>query len=368
MTDQSDNTTRMYPQATLKQFTQLKPKPQWLEYDIIAQFNSDNNWYYSDDLNNIQQTQTDLLRTILHEMVHGLGFVSSWSDDLYQRFEPYVDDLTPFLTPMLLIPPEQLQTIAQNEDTNEGNQPFWGFVECPLDKFMVYHSVPMPTITNLLNNWGDANVLYNTIYDMVNGWIDSDLHLYAQSAYHGSTTPQDIAIALPGRSNTLLMETSLVPFVDGSTLSHVDYSSYHNTADYLMTYTTKPGVAVSAMKESFSTGPLGPELLQVLASLGYRIQSSPSSQPPTNYKTSRPSLIFWNPPKGLVGTTGNPSASASVVSKGPARSPPPSSASPSSTSSISSSYSLGFVPMAFHSHPILICIALLSLHSIFYLN
>lgn len=47
MIDQSDNTTRMYPQATLKQFTRLKPKPDWLEYDIIAQFNSDNNWYYS---------------------------------------------------------------------------------------------------------------------------------------------------------------------------------------------------------------------------------------------------------------------------------------------------------------------------------
>lgn len=299
---------------------------------------------------------------MLHELVHGLGFLSSWTDDLYQRFEPYVDNLIPFLTPMLLIPPEQLTTIEQNEDSDEGNQPFWGFVECPLDKFMVYHSVPMPIITNLLNNWGDANVLYNTIYDMVNAWVDSDLHLYAQSAYHGSTTPQDIVIALPNRNNTVLMETSLVPFADGSTLSHVDYTSYHNTADYLMTYTTKPGVAVSAMKEQFRTGPLGPELLQVLASLGYRIHSSPSDT--AVYHTLRPKLAFWNPPKDLVGTTGNPSASASVVTKGPARSPPPSPSPSSSTSSHSVSYYQGFLLGALQSHPALVCIIFMFIHSI----
>lgn len=46
MTDKSDNMTRMYPQALLKQFTNLPVKPNWAHYDINAQFNSDVNWYF----------------------------------------------------------------------------------------------------------------------------------------------------------------------------------------------------------------------------------------------------------------------------------------------------------------------------------
>ncbi|KAI8334783.1 hypothetical protein BC941DRAFT_432151 [Chlamydoabsidia padenii] len=331
MTDQTDNMTRMYPQAILKQFTRLEPKPSWIEYDIISQFNGDNYWYYTDDTVDILPSQTDLLRTILHELVHGLGFVSSWDDNLYSRFAPYVDNLTPFLTPMFLMPPKQLDSIVDNQNTDKGNQPFWGFVEYPLDKYMMYHSVPMTTITKLLNHWGDGNVLYNSIYDMVNAWINSDLHLYAESAYQGSTTSRDIAIDLPNNNNTILMETSLVPFADGSTLSHVDYSTYHNTADYLMTYTSKPGVTVAAMNQYYSTGPLGPDLLDVLASLGYRIKQS-------SYQPVRPHLTFWNPPDDLVGTTDNPTASASVVPNGPARTPSAPLASSKSTASTLAAY------------------------------
>ncbi|KAI8099997.1 uncharacterized protein BX664DRAFT_355361 [Halteromyces radiatus] len=353
MTDGSDNMTRMYPQATLKQFTHLKPKPQWLEFDIIAEFNGDNNWYFVDDSSAISSDQSDLLRTILHELVHGLGFISSWSDDLYQRFQPYVDGLIPFLTPMLLTPPKQLESIMQNENTDEGNQPFWGFVELPMDKYLKYHSVPLSTITNILNNWGNANILYNSIYDMVNAWVDSNLSVYAQSVYYGSITIQDILLVFPNSNNTVTMETSLVPFTDGSTLSHVDYSSYHNSADYLMTYTTKPGVSIASMNQAFSTGPLGPNLLQSLSSLGYRIHSQSSSS------TIRPPLTYWNPPSGLVGTTDNPSASASIVPSGPARPPPSSSSStaPSHSSSTASSH-LGLFGYFIKSHPFLTSILL----------
>lgn len=46
MTDQSDNTTRMYPQALLKQYTKLDAQPDWSSFDINAQFNSDIDWYF----------------------------------------------------------------------------------------------------------------------------------------------------------------------------------------------------------------------------------------------------------------------------------------------------------------------------------
>lgn len=46
MVDCTDNITRMYPQPLLKQFTDLKVKPNWEPYDINAQFNSQENWYF----------------------------------------------------------------------------------------------------------------------------------------------------------------------------------------------------------------------------------------------------------------------------------------------------------------------------------
>lgn len=46
MTDKSDNMTRMYPQALLKQFRHLGEVPNWASFDINAKFDSDIDWYF----------------------------------------------------------------------------------------------------------------------------------------------------------------------------------------------------------------------------------------------------------------------------------------------------------------------------------
>lgn len=46
MTDKSDNMTRMYPQALLKQFHHLGEVPNWASFDINAKFDSDIDWYF----------------------------------------------------------------------------------------------------------------------------------------------------------------------------------------------------------------------------------------------------------------------------------------------------------------------------------
>ncbi|CAO3639543.1 unnamed protein product [Cunninghamella blakesleeana] len=341
MIDTSDNTTRVYPQAILKQFSHLDSKPQWYKYDIIAQFNSDINWFFEGNDGSIDSTQTDLLRSMLHELVHGLGFCSSWSDDLYQKFQPYVNDLPPFLTPLLLNPPQQVKKF-HDQETEKGNQPFWGFVEYPFDKFLQYQTINLSIVTNLLDNWENANVLFKTIYDMINGWVSNDLNLYAQSVYQGSTTAREIVFKLPHHNESLFtMETSLIPFTPGSSLSHVDFLNYHNGPDYLMTYLSKPGISVKELTQKFdSPNPISPKLLHVLAALGYRIQ--PSMNIKHQYITLRPSIIFWEPPKDLVGTSANPSASPMVVPNGPARIPSPSPSDVPNTSSTSSFVSLSF--------------------------
>jgi hypothetical protein len=54
MTDASDNMTRMYPQALMKQFRNLGETPSWASVDINAKFNSDANWYIDVSLFDIQ--------------------------------------------------------------------------------------------------------------------------------------------------------------------------------------------------------------------------------------------------------------------------------------------------------------------------
>ncbi|CAO3632143.1 unnamed protein product [Cunninghamella echinulata] len=341
MTDQSDNTTRLYPQPILKQFIKLESKPQWYKYDIIVQFNSDIDWYFESNNTPITSTQCDLLRSMLHEIVHGLGFISSWSDDLYQKFKPYVDHLPPFLTPMLLDPPKELNKMNYDIDSTKGHQPFWGFVEYPLDKYLTYEDIHLTVITNLLTTWGNSNILFKTIYDMINAWtMNNDLYLYAQSVYQGSITAKDVTLSLPHQPNLLIMETSLNPFSPGSTLSHVDYTHYHQSPDYLMTYTSSPGVAISDLK--YSTIPFSSRLLHVLAALGYCIH--PSNQQ-RQYITLRPDLNFWDPPTNMIGTTHNPSPSVMVVPNGPARTPSP---HISNSATISSASSKSFKSSSFY--------------------
>ncbi|KAG0170083.1 hypothetical protein DFQ28_002514 [Apophysomyces sp. BC1034] len=311
MTDRTDNTTRMYPQAILKQYTYIPIRPQWYSYDMNAQFNSDVAWYFANDTYPITQHQTDLLRTTIHEFLHGLGFVSSWNADLHERLLPYFPSLTNFLTPKSLIPPNELAAMSKNLQDSQGAQPFWGFVEFPFDKLLVHNGQPLTNITHALNSWYGGNVLFGSILDMVNAWYASDVRASAENVYKMGTTPRDVAIVI--NSTTLWVETSLVPFAGGSSFSHVDLELYQSSADYLMVYDASPGVDIATLTRLYSHGPIGPKLIQTLIGLGYVVRGHPLPK--------RPYLSYWNPPEELVGTTTNPSPPVRVFSDGPAQWP-----------------------------------------------
>ncbi|KAF7732868.1 hypothetical protein EC973_000144 [Apophysomyces ossiformis] len=310
MTDHTDNTTRMYPQAILKQYTHIPVQPQWSPYDMNAQFNSDVTWYFTNEPKPITQQQTDLLRTTIHEFLHGLGFISSWNADLYQRFQPYLPTLNPFLTPKPLTPPNQLAEVANNVETSQGPQPFWGFVEFPLDKLLVHDGQRLTDMTRSLNHWFNGNVMFSSIVDMVNAWYaSSDVRASAEHVYKVGTTPRDVAIHV--NNTTLWVETSLVPFADGSSFSHVDLDLYQHSEDYLMVYDASRGIDVKMLTRMYSHGPIGPKLIQTLIGLGYVVRGHPAPV--------RPDLSYWNPSKDLVGTTTNPSPSLQAFPTGPAR-------------------------------------------------
>ncbi|KAI9255791.1 hypothetical protein BDA99DRAFT_442071 [Phascolomyces articulosus] len=349
------NTTRMYPQAILKQYPEFTDSIDWYKYDMNAQFNSEINWYYEGDTTSIKDDQTDLLLTIIHEFIHGLGFVSAWSDDTYERFSIYDPTIEKFLTPMPLNPPNELPEVSAAMNSEAGVQPFWGFVDFPLDKLLYGNSYPLTRTTQLLNDWGNGNIMFATILDMVNDWVDGNaFREEAEAIYQMAITQGDITINIDD-TKVMVMETSLTPFQDGSSLTHADQSIYASSDDYIMCYSAMRGVNLNDLSKIHPLGPLGPSLVRILANLGYYIQ--PSYNNYVNATTVQPNVSFWVPPIDLVGTATNPSPAVSVNPNGPAHIP-----SASDTPSSSSSTSL-LVSLSSSS----ICIELLPRLLFFYL-
>ncbi|KAI8087696.1 uncharacterized protein B0P05DRAFT_577981 [Gilbertella persicaria] len=352
MVDSTDNMTRMYPQALLKQFTDLAVKPNWVQYDINAEFNNEISWYFVNTSDDIKSSQTDFLRNVVHELMHGLGFMTAWSDELYTCLSPlFPDSLNRFITPI------SLSTINNNKIMSDynNNQPFWGFVEFPFDKLLNYVDSntfkPFSDLTRSLNHFANSNTTFRSMVDFANAWYKSDEYTVASQAYTKSVTNLDV-LAVVNNEPVLYLETSLNPFSAGSSLCHVSQSNYLNTIEYLMVYTANTGVNLEQLNKMYSGGPFGPKLLKVLTQLGYAVHSN------YNMTASRPSLSYWNPSDGLVGTNSNPSPALSVDTSGPACTP--TNAATNTANATSSSVSLGHDKSWFLSLTFLFILLLLS--------
>jgi hypothetical protein len=181
--------------------------------------------------------QIDLLRTVIHEYMHGLGFLNSWNNYLWTTFQQVDANCQQFLTPMPLSPPNQLQSVYDNAQEANGPQPFWGFVEYPLDKLVniVATNQSLSATTPKLNEWGNSNVMFASLADMYHSWQANDAINIAYNIYNLSTTADTLSI-YDHSFGSVIVETSLTPFQSGSSLSHFDNSLYDSTIDYLMVY------------------------------------------------------------------------------------------------------------------------------------
>ncbi|CAO3686227.1 unnamed protein product [Umbelopsis ramanniana] len=314
MTDKSDNMTRMYPQALLKQFRHLGEVPNWASFDINAKFDSDIDWYF-EGTGAIANQQQDFLRIVVHEYIHGLGFLNSWNNYLWNTFQQVDPNCTQFLTPMPISPPNQLQSVYDQAQDADGPQPFWGFVEYPLDKLVKVNDTNtwLSESTTQLNGWGNSNVMFASLPDMYHSWQISDYSNTAHQIYNLSIQARSLTISNQNFGD-IWLETSLNPFVVGSSLSHFDNTAYDSTIDYLMVYQADPGLNIQQYVTARGGGPLGPKLLLVLQKLGYDLVNAANS--------TQPKLVPWQQPKNMVGTTDNPSPSVSYVAALVSATPP----------------------------------------------
>lgn len=273
---------------------------------------------------------------MIHEFIHGLGFVSAWSTATYERFSRYDTDMPKFLTPVPLSPPDELEETSNNIDTGEGPQPFWGFVDFPLDQLMYTNdNISFSDVSLILNTWGSSNVMFASMMDMVNSWEASGkVQAMARQMYSYATSSNQVTWLLDN-GDQFLSETSFDPFVAGSSLSHVDHDTYNDSSDYLMIYNARRGVSLQEMSVKYDNYTLGPLLLRALANIGYNVTAF-NDQVTMVSAVTQPTLEFWEPAIPMVGTAHNPSPSISTHTDGPAHIPTSSSSSSSSSTASSS--------------------------------
>jgi len=254
LTDE-DEKTRLYPQALVKQL-QLSNHYEFLEYDILAEFNSGFSkfWFRGDA--EINDEQVDFELVLIHELLHGLGFITSWDD--YLNYDN-LGVLTPI--PSFLI---------QDIDGKHGSIKFTGFQEFAMDKYLVFtnDNSSLGTITDLLNQFSTNKTEFINKKEFAIDFANSPQFIEAKKMFNLSTMSGMISFNNPIENLNILMETSLVPFLPGSTFSHLDNNSVSNTSDFLMKFKIPHNITLDDITSKY-TNPIGPKTIKMLKSIGY---------------------------------------------------------------------------------------------------
>lgn len=171
------------------------------------------------------------LGDLQHEFMHGLGFYSNW----HNPFAHGMNALTPDITPLL-----NGEWLLGLNETN-GAIVLTSVLESVFDQFMV--TLPdmkrTSSITHKFNR-----VRFRRNQTLLASLEQSGLLAEAEAMYEFGTQAESLGFAVPGNDSTvtLVLETGLTPFQSGSSISHVDYAMYSDTADFLMRFMQDRGL------------------------------------------------------------------------------------------------------------------------------
>ncbi|RHZ59186.1 hypothetical protein Glove_365g217 [Diversispora epigaea] len=264
-----DKIKRRYPQALVKQFS-LEVQLEYYDYDIVAEFNSDQNWWFKTDNVTIESNQYDFYATVLHEFMHGLGILSSWNDDLETSDDQVFTGLTPY------------------SDFDYYNYQFFGFYENIFDRYVKFvRNNEKSTSTNYTYqlNMAVANgTSFNSYSEFVTAVKSSIQWKYAEYALTSATTDASLYFT-PAEDTSWNEDIELesgIPFESGTSICHVS-QKLNTTSDFLITWSREPGIT---LEESIQIGgnyssPIGPRILSILESMGYETDTHPNPINPT---------------------------------------------------------------------------------------
>nr|CAG8608143.1 10056_t:CDS:2 [Entrophospora candida] len=275
-----DGVVRLYPQSLVKQF-RLATHPEFLPSDIEAEFNSDQEYWFEDDVTPINQNQTAFVLLTTHELMHGLGFLSFWRPNFSAE---NATELVPF--PNLIDAPTPPAII------------FNGFYESIFDRFLIVSEggTALTSFTAELNTFATIGTQFDSLDDFYAKFKASPQYAKATEMLKYSTTPLSLAFLAKGldfktivpdktaNDSLYYLETSIVPYKAGSSGTHVSLYLYEKTSEFIMVYLINPGRGVKdAIKDggNYVGGAIGPKLKSVFESMGYTTADNLTPEIPT---------------------------------------------------------------------------------------
>ncbi|KAL1925254.1 uncharacterized protein VTP21DRAFT_137 [Calcarisporiella thermophila] len=253
-----DNVQRIYPQTVVKQFN-LTPRPAYHTYDIYADFNAELPWHFwADGPKLASAQQTDFEETVVHELLHGLGFLSSWAN---------LPASPGSLIPAGLIYDEQENPMPTDDF----------FVESVLDRYMTLVSGASPQrcteFTKALNAASTKLFTQSTTPAQVASLLETAPDFQPARDMMKAATTNDTLALLPfgaqAPNDYLWLETGLPRYRQGSSVSHVAMKHYWNTSQRLMMFAADRPMSLAESIAQYG-GPVGPLLLRAMASIGYQ--------------------------------------------------------------------------------------------------
>jgi hypothetical protein len=289
-----DNQIYLYPTSLLKQ-TDIEGVEHitWPEIDITSKFNAAYRWYFAEDGVPINDTQRDLELVATHEFLHGLGY----GDDFLMTYRPdkNATQLIPHTNtfPGLIMPPSSdmmaLPPFNGPAITQFSGPTIWNRFTYLSGKYLVEHYYTLRDAFNRLKLAGTftpfqgdprtglaplpgqfsiASVVYGLRNDTVARPLMEQLYKEGTTANTlefrcGSWPPES-----PIRSIQTL-ETSINPFSDGSTASHVAIAA-NSTSDFIMVFSTgaRSFSTLIANNKAPASG-IGAPTKDILLALGY---------------------------------------------------------------------------------------------------
>jgi hypothetical protein len=252
-----------YPTALARQFV---PNDSNLpNTDISATFNSGYNWKLPSNkspiwgksisvnggfLNQTNQVSFDLVQVALHEYMHGLGFISSWSEHNGMFFPSYLtfDDL----------------------GRVTGMMPAWIYTKFFSDRqngvwFDSYRRIIIQSISETLRKLGEGSNFEQEYKTSVG-------HQIGLAVFKMFTVPQSVLIWFPSKDDKMTFGVINTPrsFSYGSSVSHLDGNMYSGIGSFLMRPSATGGVEWNKMIPN-TRDSLGSAVLGIFRGMGYAV-------------------------------------------------------------------------------------------------
>ncbi len=231
----------VYPSALAKQLNATWAS---VQPDISARFNADVRWWFGSG--RIKKNQYDFTQVLVHELLHGMGFISSWfawisQDSLLPA--PVKTDLNGMVSGL------SLPYIF--------NKYMWDNI----------HDVPMHRHAMTLQSALET-IPANEYQKWTSAYTSSSASLIAKDLMRVVTSDRGLVFKTKHNVDVLLNTPST--YSKGSSISHLDLASAEGTEDWLMRPKALMGVAMHELphlQDGF--GILGPRNLAILSTLGY---------------------------------------------------------------------------------------------------